>query len=1081
LEPALKSARLDAETQRKKTAALLGGLMASLDKGAAAEIAPLIKGKSIGDVMETLASKLPDPMPDKFRFAAQGFEHKPTRQEYLARLASLNLAANLAEGVPESLFHAALIAKQQADATGNVTRSDLDRSLALAGETELSALRDPDFALPIAKELGKLWKYPDQTDYAKLLINPSSRVLENVLGQRVQVKQALGAKLTIREVDPGLGIFRGCAGGDCSSQFSFPYPNDSHERVFFIYDARDQLKGYVNATELDQDGKTTLYAITTSGSRLNENDSRMVLNALHKERAALGVDQISLPPPDRLDALLNFLPVRTIYADYAARGPARPIRYRDLKDRMMIEKFESPYNKGHYDHVAGNTQAVPFSGDAKVLGSIRTTHTTYALPDRTVPLNRADLAELALELEGSGRSKQLKPILAHAGIPSAQIKALSVALHNEAKLPIDRWLSDIGARASRMGTPELMSHAYLFEEGRFRSPDAFSSAHADESVALILKDLKEFDPNDPEPHDWSLVDAHRSEILAHLKTQRWLESLRKTIQDSPHPEKMGREALLLAGISGGGAPWMDTFNAVYSAAAPDQKASLLGQLGHTKSPAFSPLLLHEAKRLPSETLPAVFSAMSAIAQAHPEVLPSLINSDIPGPRQSMSKNFESILSLGKSLPPGVWGPVLTQIGHGYDFNSAYERQTMKSALEKLQVDNLETQHALLDTLSSGKVPQELRTEVVKVLARSSHADKASDIKLLSLLKGLTAEAKRGDFELIQLGEALGDYVAARAPIGPDASKVLSELVRELQPDTGPFNRAVYRVLDRAGFDTPGLRAHVDASLIPKFPHAELVPLYGRFHAGQSDRAEQFDYFLENSYTASDGARGIARLLRDHPTKLARFFSRLKEEKPTNAAFEALASQLPTHVESLIAVLDAGKKHPKSADGAFRVLKAAGHPTHPENSAIAAEVRRFFESPEISSVPSAAFGYLEQAGEFRKAHSPYHRLFAEKLIATVDPESSGKLFVVLDRIPHPSSAFMEELAKAVHASGEHHLTRKGLLERYGSRPEIRAAMAKALEDPNLDQRHEDQLVEGLRRHPPTSSCPMALQRLFEEIN
>ena len=44
------------------------------------------------------------------------------------------------------------------------------------------------------------------------------------------------SSVKISQVLPQVGIFRGCTGGDCSSQFSFPYPNDPHEMVFFIED-----------------------------------------------------------------------------------------------------------------------------------------------------------------------------------------------------------------------------------------------------------------------------------------------------------------------------------------------------------------------------------------------------------------------------------------------------------------------------------------------------------------------------------------------------------------------------------------------------------------------------------------------------------------------------------------------------------------------------------------------------------------------------------------------------------------------------------------------------------------------------
>ena len=106
---------------------------------------------------------------------------------------------------------------------------------------------------------------------------------------------AILEELTLKEVPPYLGIFRGICGSDCSTSFSFPYVYATHERTFFIYDTRKKLKGYLQATEITADEKKVLYIHDISGSRLSVQSVKNIISGIQQGKERLGYEAIALP------------------------------------------------------------------------------------------------------------------------------------------------------------------------------------------------------------------------------------------------------------------------------------------------------------------------------------------------------------------------------------------------------------------------------------------------------------------------------------------------------------------------------------------------------------------------------------------------------------------------------------------------------------------------------------------------------------------------------------------------------------------------------------------------------------------
>jgi len=333
------------------------------------------------------------------------------------------------------------------------------------------------------------------------------------------------ATVNLEEVPPSLGIFRGCTGGDCSSQYSFPYPNDPHERVFFIKNAKgDELKGYVQTTEVllqyDKDGKETekkgLYVITISGNHVSAEETEVILRGLEEAKEKLGVDHILLPTSDHIASLMNFLPIRGIY-EYHTKGRenrATPITYQDQTIRKLIEQFgtysdsknyKSDYNSGQYDRVSSNETAIPFD----IIGGsgVKVEDHEIVVPRLdAVSLSdtsnvRSEILEFLLDLRYSKRELLKTKIMDLPKVSQWLPKQALIRLFNslqdcngngQTPLTVDEYERELRSLMSAFGLAGnfLDTHEYLIYPAITKCSDAFT-AKAERVAPFFLKDLKE--------------------------------------------------------------------------------------------------------------------------------------------------------------------------------------------------------------------------------------------------------------------------------------------------------------------------------------------------------------------------------------------------------------------------------------------------------------------------------------------------------------------------------------------------------------------------------------------------------------
>jgi hypothetical protein len=373
-----------------------------------------------------------------------------------------------------------------------------------------------------------------------------------------QVKVTDPVKIT--EVLPEVAIFRGCTGGDCASQYSFPYPNDPHERVFFIQEMKTataaseetsfkKLKGYVGATEVKlANGDSALYVITINGNKVNAGNAELILRGLEKEKDKLGVKHILIPSSANLATLINYPGVRGVYNSYAKKGKSEAIIYQDLPIRQAIETFtpESGYNQGTYDHHSKNQTGILFKPDRQSDRLVTTLvpHDLKGLqPQDLEHASTQELLEFILDLHHSNRNVLKNRIL--------QIDSVKNKIEPK---PFGLWLGLLDGCAEIGGKPNTVqifkaslrskirdlgiSESFVDEHPKFMYPgiikctDAYSKANIEETALEMVQDLRSNNYNAKGINLSSLPLEQKRELDATTAFQKIYHKLRLDLKNS---------------------------------------------------------------------------------------------------------------------------------------------------------------------------------------------------------------------------------------------------------------------------------------------------------------------------------------------------------------------------------------------------------------------------------------------------------------------------------------------------------------------------------------------------------------------
>ena len=411
---------------------LLTGLTLSLSKEMQKEI---FQAENIDEKLKLLSELISSPLPESFQANRFGFTHTPSKEEVFT------LAKELQQNelTLNNLIKLHVVLQED----GGVITKEYEHALNKIANFEGSNLEnftDKDAVMPRLTQLNSALKASKQK-----IVNPKvnfNSIQSDFKKYIVQIESTQKIKdysITLREVQPAVGIFRGCTGGDCSTQYSFPYPNAPKERTFFIYDQEGKLKGYMTGSTVLADGKKSFYPITIAGPHLSSNDTQMIFEGLNRSVKKLGVEQIVLPSDP--SSLINFTPIRNVYQK-SINGSEKKnvaIEYLDKDSRSVIEQATSTYNHGSYDKMSNNKTGAIYKGlgQKEIALDIQVEHAN--VKEDLVKLSKDEILTLAFQLHLSGRKAQITKVLDVGEVSTEQFKEVLDIYENTNNLPIKEY------------------------------------------------------------------------------------------------------------------------------------------------------------------------------------------------------------------------------------------------------------------------------------------------------------------------------------------------------------------------------------------------------------------------------------------------------------------------------------------------------------------------------------------------------------------------------------------------------------------------------------------------------------------
>ncbi len=132
------------------------------------------------------------------------------------------------------------------------------------------------------------------------------------------IEEQVGSKfheLTLTEVHPHLGIFRGILGKDCSTEYFHCSIYGPLDRVFFISNSKGEDVGYLMGTKVHLlNGRDAFLINSLNGVRINNREIvASLLTAISLSKESLGVEQIVLINSVTTKNNVNFSIIRSVY------------------------------------------------------------------------------------------------------------------------------------------------------------------------------------------------------------------------------------------------------------------------------------------------------------------------------------------------------------------------------------------------------------------------------------------------------------------------------------------------------------------------------------------------------------------------------------------------------------------------------------------------------------------------------------------------------------------------------------------------------------------------------------------------
>lgn len=272
-------------------------------------------------------------------------------------------------------------------------------------------------------------------------------------------QEGVRLRLKMTEVPPQVAIFRGFAGNDCSTLCSFPFVNSPNEYTFLVYDNKESIKGYVQATVVHSEGERMLYIHTIAGPRISSDDTAIILNSFSQIKEKYGWKAIVIPPLEKISAYVNFIPVKETFKK-TITSETRAISYEDSNYRSLLKtsfQLSKSYDDADSNKIAHTIDIEAIKTSTRVeIGS--TNHLTEIRSQMT--REKALLILITLAKSWSSNMTMITEIGKLTDIRLSDVQELKNAAQNLTKLEPSKLIQNFSDLLEKKG--------FHFQQGYFQ-------------------------------------------------------------------------------------------------------------------------------------------------------------------------------------------------------------------------------------------------------------------------------------------------------------------------------------------------------------------------------------------------------------------------------------------------------------------------------------------------------------------------------------------------------------------------------------------------------------------------------------
>lgn len=393
-------------------------------------------------------------------------------------------------------------------------------------ENKLGALLTYDYAqrsMTSAKEYLAAWSL--EPNAKKVLDQTFNSTVAKSIPQVTVANAELS--LVLREVPPVVSMFRGFAGNDCSTVCSFPFVNSPQEATFFVYDSKGGIKGYIQGTYVLSEGQKMLYLHTIAGPRISQSDTLNIMQTFVQQKKALQVADVVLPPMEKIDGLVNFLPIREAIRQVITTHSV-PLQYQDAELRTQLKQAFNIVKT--YDDASSNHLGFKINGD-KLRTSLLIQQSevpAISKADSSVDKNSLLLILLQMGKSYSANRAMIEALAPHSGISAKDLSDIILVSQNLPKVSSSLLMRQMEDTLKRFGFSfkegYFKKNISLIARGLLSSPDVRQDKAFSEVVLLSLLEQREFD----------VVESHLKQNPGLFKSDRLSETFFRAFYTDVH-------------------------------------------------------------------------------------------------------------------------------------------------------------------------------------------------------------------------------------------------------------------------------------------------------------------------------------------------------------------------------------------------------------------------------------------------------------------------------------------------------------------------------------------------------------------